>query len=765
MLNQTQNSTNVDFDDLPAQARSIRSDISPFDVLSAARRQIWIILISIAVVLTIAIYYVIQAIPTYSSSVSILIDAKNVGMTAASPLEGSLTFETGAIDSQLEILGSDKLARSVARRLGLQNNMDFLDPPASQLGRVIRSGMKKIDRVIALFTDRPPDPAMSELPEDVRLDFAVEKLLLHMNVTRVGRTYVFNLRYTDRDPQLAQSIAGQYANAYLEDQLDSKFDATKRATNWMEERIRELKTRSLAADDAVQKYRAENNLIEASGRLLNEQSLTDATTQMTQARAMLDVASARYQRLKQIVDSQDLNAGLTQSSDNPNVAQLRSRYLQASKLESEISLKFGKNHEAAKKARRDMEQYTRLIFEELQNLLPGYQSDVAIAQAQVNSVQNTIDQLQLASASNDNAMVKLRALIQEADSYKTLYSTFLQKAQEMQQQQSFPVTDARVISDASATSTPAGPKKGLILVVAVMLGAAIGAGVGFIREWRDRGFRTAAQVRDELKLEFIANIPALKRQPQIKAGGGVSVDGRRLILRNDPLLQMVTDQPFSQFSESIRTMKLKLNSEFPKGKGVVVGMVSLYPNEGKSTIAKNLASSLAIEDRRTLLIDGDLRNPSLTDSLVGLTKAGLVDVIHGRHDLDEALSYEQATGLAFLPGAVRAQSANDLFGNEKTHHLINSLRQRYDVIVIDFPPVGALTDAMSASSAIDGYFFVTHWGTTPRKAMKEFILNHADIADKTIGVVLNRVDLKLLGRYSAYPTASQYGKYAGRYFS
>ncbi len=117
-----------------------------------------------------------------------------------------------------------------------------------------------------------------DLPEPFRLLIASRILQSNLEVGRVGRTYVFNVAYTDRDPALAQSIAGQYANAYLEDQLDSKFDATRRATNWMEERIRDLRAQSLAADEAVQKYKADNNLVAASGRLLDDQTLTDATT-------------------------------------------------------------------------------------------------------------------------------------------------------------------------------------------------------------------------------------------------------------------------------------------------------------------------------------------------------------------------------------------------------------------------------------------------------------------------------------------------------
>ncbi|OWK25737.1 hypothetical protein AJ87_07075 [Rhizobium yanglingense] len=281
MLNRPQLQITEPMDDAGAPGRMFANPLSGFDILSAARRQIWVLVASVVVAVLLGILYLVQALPNYTSSASILIDAKKVGMTAATPLEGSLTFETGAVDSQLQILTSDKIASAVATRLGLQNNMAFIDPQGSYLTETVKGAIGLVRSAINVVTQAPPTPEVKDLPEPLRLLLAVNVLQDNLRVARVGRTYVFILDYSNPDPVLAQAIVGQYANAYLEDQLDSKFDSTRRATNWMEERIRDLKAQSLAADEAVQKYRADNNLVEASGRLIDEQSLTDATTQLT----------------------------------------------------------------------------------------------------------------------------------------------------------------------------------------------------------------------------------------------------------------------------------------------------------------------------------------------------------------------------------------------------------------------------------------------------------------------------------------------------
>ncbi|TNM65328.1 Wzz/FepE/Etk N-terminal domain-containing protein [Aliirhizobium smilacinae] len=751
-----------------------RRSLPDFDIIGALRRQMWVLIGAAGIGAILGLGYVMQATPIYSSSASILIDAKNVGMAATTALEGTLAFETGAVDSQLQIMQSDKLAASVAQRLGLQNNFAFLSPPPSLLGGIAQSFRGGISSVVRVISGAPAPTSIEQAPEALRLLVASNKLQGSLKVSRVGRAYVFALEYSDRDPILAQAITGQYVNAYLEDQLDSKFDSTRRATGWMEDRIRELRSRSLAADQAVQKYRADNNLVAASGRLIDEQSLTDATTQLATARLSLDNASARYQRLKEIVDKQDTTASITESAGNPNIAQLRGKYLDAAKLYSDMKARYGDNHSVAIKATKDMAEYERLIFEELKNQLPGYQSDVSIAQSRVNSIQQTITDLRARSVSNDSAMVKLRGLEQESESLKLLYSTFLQKSQEMQQQQSFPVTDSRIISDPSLPIVPSGPQKTAFLIGFIFIGAAFGAGIGGLREWRDRGVRTPAQVRDELGLEFLANIPILD-QPRSRELNVASIRRGKDIKFGKPelsatinsdagVLREVVDRPLSQFSEAIRALKIKIDLGLVGNKGMVVGLASMFPDEGKSTIAKNLASSLAFQGTRTILIDGDLRNPSLTRSLVGSPKRGLIDVINDRAELNEVLVLEEGSGLAFLPGATRAQQGNDLFSNPRTHQFIAKLRQRFDVVIIDFPPVAALTDAFAASGVVDGYVFVAHWGRTPRKSLQEFFDNNPRFSEKTLGLALNKVDMKRLERYGSALGSAHYGKYAEKYF-
>lgn len=747
------------------------SSISISSILSAARRQIAILLFCLIVSIFAGAFYLIQAVPKYTSQVSLLIDSQNAALASANPLENTLTFDGGSVDSQVQVIQSDKIAGMVVKQLGLQNNTSFLRPPQSLLGRGGSYTVSGLRWVYSVISGSPALPEIEDLPEAARINLCVEKLQSNLITQRVGRTYVLQIAYQDENPGLAQTIAGQFANAYLQDQLESKYDANRRAAGWMENYIRDLKSRSFAADAAVQRYRADHNLTEASGRLIDDQSLTDATTQLTAAKDALDTASAKYLRLKEIVDSKDTKASVTGAMDDPNVAQLRQKYFDAAKRADEFNVKYGPDHQATLNARKDMTQYQTLIFSQLTNLLQTYQSDVAIAQSKVNSIQSNIDGLRQRSVANSEAMVKLSALQQDADTLKALYTGSLQRLQESQQQQSFPVTDARIIASASEPLFPSSPKKVLALIASLLMGAIAGSAFAAYREWRDRGFRTGSQVRDELGLPFIANVPRLPitiaKKPVAQVLSAFPREGNsdrtRKLRASNAIMDNVLLEPFSQFAEAMRRIRTSISMSFTEGRNTTIGFISLYPNEGKSTISKNFGTAAALQGESVLLIDGDLRNPSLTRDLIGAAPNGLADVVNGMVEIRDVLFNEEKSGMTFIPAAVKGGGleANELLGNQRTRDFVRKLQDHNDLLVIDFPPVGLLIDAASAISVVDGYVLVVEWGKTPRSLVKEFLLNNPQIAAKVLGVVLNKVDMKALQYYndgSVYASGN-YDKY------
>ncbi len=742
------------------------------NIFSAARRQKWVVINSVLTLFVLAVLFILQSVPMYTASTSLLIDSKQVGFNASSAFEGALAFETGAVDSQVLVVTSDRIAAAVIDHLDLLHNSAFLKPPQSLLSIAASATFAKINSLLAMLEGGGRVRQFSDYPVDVQRSLLVTQLQNNLKVTRSGRTYVLIIEYSDPDPSLARAIVSTYASAYLQDQLESRFDTARQASTWLDARISEIKAKADAANLAVQAFKDKNNLTEASGRLINDQSLTDANTQLSIARNDLTSAKAKFAQLKTIIDAHDLTGSNIDALANPIISQLRAKYLESSKMNSDITSRLGPQHESAIRARKEMDQYDQLIFDELLRQLKSYQSEVKIASDRVASLELTVGSMGKINNTDSAAISKLKTLEQEASTYQTLYSNYLQKGQELFQQQSIPISDARVITDAALPIKPSSPKVILILLGSIVGGLIIGGGIAALREFSERGFRTSTQVRGEVGIDFVAYVPMLEAASfRMRRKSAIEKDkpdqGARKLRPSQASLTVTVDEPMSRYAEAMRAFKLSTDFHFGLKRPLVLGVISVFPNEGKSTAAKNFASLLAIQGERVLLIDGDLRNPKLTRDLAPTARAGVLEILHDKEmTFDRAVYMEEQSGLMFLPASTRGRvpATGDLLGSQGMRDLMLSLKGKFDIIIMDLPPVGLVLDAVAAESYIDGFHLVVEWGKTPRSAVRDTLASEPIIASRTIGISLSKVDSAKLLMFESTGVYGYVGPYASRYY-
>ena len=354
----------------------------------------------------------------------------------------------------------------------------------------------------------------------------------------------------------------------------------------------------------------------------------------------------------------------------------------------------------------------------------------------------------------------MRELQREATTYQTLYQTFLQRYQEAIQQQSFPIAEARIITSAAVPSVPSYPRKALILALGFLIGAAGGSLAGALREYRERFFRTGDQVTDELGLELLGMVPLIAAKDV--EGGSPSSSGKE----TDGLLRHVLGHPFSAFAETLRSAKvaaeLAVAEEHPK----IIGVVSILPGEGKSTIAANFAQLLSAQGTRCLLIDADLRNPDLTRSKAPRARAGLVEAIVEGRAYQDLLAIDAESHLAFLPAVPdrRISYSAELLASSQMAGLLTRCGDDFDFVVIDLPPVTPVVDVRAFGHRVDGFILVIEWGRTSRRAVRSVLNAEPQLMRKCLGVVLNKVDMKKLKYYRAQGSSEYYYSRYSKYY-
>jgi succinoglycan biosynthesis transport protein ExoP len=742
-------------------------------VTGLARRQYRVFLIVPAVALAIGLLYLLVTPAQYTATTTLLIDSTTLRVLQSQlQPQGDVPLDTLQVGSQVEILASRKLALAVVKDLHLADDPEF-------------SGTSSWNPFASL--------ASGSLEE--REQRALDEFLAHRSIARAEKTYALNISFTSKSAATAAKVANAIAEAYIDDQLGAKYQTVTRAGAWLQDRINELKSKAAAADRAVLDFKEKNNIVDLGGagtsstagastfsRLIGEQQLYELNSQLATARGATSEAKARLDRIEQVQKLDVSEGAVADTLKNDVITRLRNQYIDLSAREANISGRYGADHAAAANLRDQMEEVRRNIRSELGRIAGSYRSDYEIARTRQESMERSLAALVSEGQLTNRDRLGLAELESSAKVYHTLFDNFLQRYMEAIQQQSFPITDARVISPAVASTKKSKPVTSLVLAISLSLGLMASVGIAVLREAVDGVFRTARQVEQELGARCLSVIPlaSASASPVLpRSGVGMAADPGDLAALpppqgalapatteeqryafSDSLKRRAVDDPISVFTEAFRAIKVSAWLQASVRETRVIGITSTLPSEGKSTVAANLATLMADSGRRVVLIDADLRNPTLARSLTPRPQAGWLEVMSGKLDLAQATGREPTTGLALLPLLLTEAPvhSDEVLASQGFRDLLERLRQSYDYIIVDLPPLAPVVDVRAIVPAIDSFVFVVEWGATSVKTVRRHLLAETELHDRLLGIVLNKANLRLLERFEQ-PGIYQNGYY------
>ncbi|RZN05363.1 exopolysaccharide biosynthesis protein [Bradyrhizobium genosp. SA-3] len=747
MLQVNKPSSEINRDYAEVEGSPAQTFTSYIDII---RRQFPTIVAIVSACVILALLYLFTAAPQFTSTASMVIDTRKVQLFQQQSVLGDIAIDSATVETQVEILKSENISLAVIRDMHLIDDPEFTGAGGGLLGAMI-------DTISWIFAS---GNASSEFELTRK---ALERFEKNRTIKRLGLTYVMEIGFTSYDPQKAAKIANAIADAYIVDQLEAKYQATRRASVWLQDRIKELRTQASAAQKAVVDFKIANNIVDSGGRLMNEQQLAEVNSQLVLAHASTAEAKARMDRINDILKQEIPDASVADALKNDTIVKLRGQYVDMASKESIWSMKYGSDHLAAVNLRRQMAEIKKNIIDELKRIQESYKSDYDIAVTREESIKSSLNNVVSESQLTNQAQVQLRELESNAQSYQAMYDNFLQRYMESVQQQSFPITEARVISAATTPLKKSYPKTLIILALTLFGGFLLSFGAAIARESADKVFRTTGQVEDVLGANCIAILPALGG-----AAAPAMLGGKLAKNKENPqpdLLRYVVGNPLSRFAEAVRSLKVAVDLNSIVRENRVLAVTSTLPNEGKSTLSTNLAQLIAHSGARVILVDSDLRNPSLSRALVPDAKIGLVEVVAQKAQLEEALIIDAETKLAILPAGTTSKllHTNEILASKAMHALVTLLRSKYDYVVLDMPPMAPVVDVRVTSSFVDSYVFVVEWGKTKIDVVRHNLRSSPEIHDKLLGVILNKADTKALARYESYHGRYYYQKYYARY--
>jgi polysaccharide biosynthesis transport protein len=718
------------------------------------RRQYMVIILTALLAMAACMVYLRITPPTYTAQVQILLASSRAQFVQQQSLLAEPAFDFTQIETQLQIIKSRAIAVAVINQLKLADDPDFngSGPSLSSLLQRVRA-----------WVSPPPKDQQSDAPGQPAED-VIAAFLGRLSATRVSISNVIEISFNSSNAKRAAEIANAIATAYIADQLNAKFEANRSATNWLQERLRDLGEQALTAERAVSAYKSQNNIVSSGGKPIDEQQVTDVNSRLVAARAQTSDALAKLNRYEAILRANSessssigtLDSSGSDALSNPIINSLRQQYLELARRASEYSTRFGRDHLAVINLRTRMQDLRASILDEVRRLAETSRGEFEIATQRQQEIEKQLTEAVFQSRSSNSAELTIRDLDSRAKGLRSLYETFLQRYMGSVQQETFPISETRVIYPASPPQSKSKPKTNLVLALGVVGGLAIGIALGLLRDVMDRVFRTSAQIEGALELPCLSLVPLLRApNPPKPTSGSYQADEdlrQRTVSTTPAIHRSVIDMPLSRFAEAIRSIKVAIDLNPTKTSNQVIGITSALPNEGKTTIAASLAQLIGHSGKSVIIVDCDLRNPSLSASLAPNAAMGIIEIINGNRSIEETVWRDPETNLVFLPAVRRGPliHTSEILSAEAMRGLFDRLRATYDYIIVDLPPLAPLVDVRVTLPFIDCFILVVEWGRSKIDVVQHALHTAPNIHGCMIGTVFNKTDIKAMIRYDTY---------------
>jgi polysaccharide biosynthesis transport protein len=726
-------------------------------LISAFRRR-WLMLVSVTLVVLIGVaVFTFAQTPRYTATASIMINTRTSQVSGIQQVLSGLSglSDESVLDTEVEVLRSRTLADRVVKALNLDNDPEFNDAlrPASPLNNMLRG---RLGAVRALFgkgptpTTAPLGPQANALMSSEIHDGVVDEVLRHLIVRRSGTTYVINLSFISTNPAKAAAIANAYADRYLVEQMQAKYDASQAASRWLNQRLAELQPEVEQAEAAVQQYKAQHGLLASVGSSLTEQEISNLNTQLDQAKADLAEKDARMRTAQQEVQAGSTGDNLAGPLTSSTVSGLRTQQAEASSKVADLQTKYGPRHPEVQRAQRQLADINSQISAELARQVANLRSEYTIAAQRVASLQASLAGAKGTLVGNNAASVQLDDLQRRASASSTLYDSLLARAKQVSTDQGNEQADGRIVSHAKIPTGASSPNKLMNLALGLMVGLGGGVGGIFLLEMLGSGVNTTEEVERYFRLPHLGPVLMLDSNTKGKNAG---IEASRY----------VADKPLSAFSEAFRNLRASIQFSKIDGPVKVVALTSAVPGEGKTTTTVCLGKSMAMSGAKVVIVDCDLRCGAVNRLLDVVPGAGLIEVLKGTADLDDVLIRDHASGAWVLPLAETVYSPLDVFGSEAMDRLLEELRRRFDIVLLDTAPVIPVSDTRILAAKADVVVLLAQWRKTPRRVIESAIASLNFVGADIAGIALTQVDAHELSKYGEGDAGFYYPAYR-RYY-
>ena len=679
-----------------------------------------IILAVWGLIVTVGLIICLTATPIYEATVGIIIDKEENEQGSLREAVLSDTTDAEYYQTMCKIFESKSVILNVIKRLGLDKNKIFFT----------NTDVTKVDN--------------ETLEENL-----IEAFQGNLKIVPVMKSHYVNIKYQSKDPALAAEIANAIVDAYREHAFAMKLDSVKNSVQWLNDNMALERKTVETAEQALLSFREKNNIVmdfSTDTETVTAQKLAQLNEQVAAAEAARTEVETSYKQAEAVAQQADNLDSIPEAIANPVIQQIKATEVELLQRRSELSKKYGPLHREMIIVQSELKTLQAKKEQEIQRIISSLYNAYQVALAKEKSLKDALAaQKKEVFTLNKNA-IEYTGLYCEAEGAKAMYTLLLKRFKETSVTENLKVGNVRVVDKAKKPIRPIKPNKRLVMFIAFIIGLVMALGTAFLLEYIDDAINTPEDIKQLLRIPFLGTIPL---RQQKKAAG---MDDAATTA---PELEAFF-MPRSPLAEAYRNIRTNIFYSLPDTETQAILVTSAISQDGKTTSATNIAITMAQFGYRVALLDCDFHHPQIGKLFAIAQEYGMTNLLVGNKKIDEVVCATEVPNLLIIPSGPIPPNPSEILGSKKMLALMEELKLKYDKIIIDSPPIAAVTDALMAAHAVDGIVFVVRGGKTPRKNAENAVEALNRIEDKMLGVVLNGLDTHLDGYH-------YYSKYQSHY--
>ena len=713
------------------------------DYVKVVRRRRWTAITAFLIVVLAVSVYTFTVTPIYEARVQILIEkeATNVVTFKEAYEQNQLTDDY--YQTQYKILRSRALARRTLDALNLWNHPQFNPKPddSPTVGRIVTGPVVLASAWLKSAWFKPATPIAAPLADETATQSStIDRFLNALTVSPVRNSRLVDVRFESPDAPLSATVANALSRAYIAENLEFKVTSSREASDWLGQRLTEQRTQVEASEQAVQRYREQTDAVSLEEKQnIVVQKLSDLNAAVTRAKTERIQKEAAYNQIRALQNDRAALDTFPAILSNTFIQQQKGELADLQRQQAQMTDKLGPNHPDMVRLSSAIRTSEIKIEGEIAKVVQAMRNDYQQSIAQEQSLTNALEQQKRDALALNRKGIEYGVLARDAASNRQIFESLMQRTKETGISGELRTSNIRVVDAAETPLGPTSPNKVNNLLLALFGGATLAVGLAFFFEYLDNRIKSPGEVKEHLGLPFLGMVPAL--------------------FDKDLKTPLISNGVPGNFLESIRAVRTNmLFSSADEGCRSVV-ITSTGPGEGKTLVATNLAVALAQTGQLVLLIDADMRKPRVHTVFDKTQAPGLSNFLVGDAKASEAIRTTRVPGLWLIPAGPYSPNPAELLGSKRFQDFMSSSSTQFDWVIIDTPPVMAVTDSSVLAHMATGVLFVVGAEMTSRYVAQRALeqLDHAHA--RFLGAVLNRVDLKHNAYYYSQYYRREYNDY------